>query len=505
VLPKQADRSAVLAALARRGGVSRDNVVAVSRETGVPEATVYGAGSFYGLLDPEPAVRVCVGLSCELAGAGALRRSLEAAGHRVVEAGCLARCDGAPAAMMEDRTIRCGGGAPAPGRVLPDDPALPINLGGVDAVDGQPLASARALGREGLFDALQASGLRGRGGAGFPAATKWRSVASQDDPVRYVVINADEGEPGTFKDREILLRRPHRVLQGIGIAAWAVGAEQAWIYLRGEMMDAWAALEAAIAEARPELDGVEVRLVAGHGAYICGEETALLESIEGKRGMPRLKPPFPTQSGLFGRPTLMHNVETIATVPFIAQRGGASFARPGLTEPGTRLYCISGAVVSPGVYELPCGVTLNRLIEVAGGAIGAPEAFVPGGAATGFLPMTYADVPLDHASLRPLGASPGSMGVVVLPGGTDLSVAARVQLAFFEDESCGQCAPCRLGTQALRQAMDRFLTTGDAASLAHVDAVAWEMEEGSICGLGTAAPAPLRSVLRYWPEALGGR
>ena len=250
------------------------------------------------------------------------------------------------------------------GAITPDDPDLPINLGGADTADYAALATARQLGQDAVLEAIRESGLQGRGGAGFPAHIKWSAVRSETASPKYVVVNADESEPGTFKDREILLRRPHRMLEGAAIAAWFAGASIIYIYLRGEFVDCRRALEAAIEQAQPHLGGLEIRLSLGHGAYICGEETALLEAIEGKRGMPRHKPPFPTQAGLFGKPTLMNNVETLACVPSILLRGGTWFRNQGRDEPGTKLYCISGHIQRPGVYELPAwGSTLDELVE----------------------------------------------------------------------------------------------------------------------------------------------
>jgi NADH:ubiquinone oxidoreductase subunit F (NADH-binding) len=319
-----------------------------------------------------------------------------------------------------------------------------------------------------------------------------------------VVVNADEAEPATFKDREVMLRRPHRMLEGMAIAAFCVQATVAYIYVRGEFRDCRRSLEAAIAAAKPKLDaipgGLEIRIVEGHGAYICGEETALLEAIEGRRGMPRLKPPYPTEVGLFGKPTLMNNVETLACVPAILARGGEWFKALGRTEAGSKLYCVSGHVAKPGVYELPLGVTLDELVTAAGGYLGTPRAFSPGGASSGFLPMDQRELPLDFGSLAKVGSMLGSAGVVVLDDTVDMAQAARWQQVFFEDESCGQCAPCRIGCRVQRQAVDRWIDDESRTGLAHVEEVAWEMNEGSICGLGMVASLPLQSAMKYFPE-----
>ncbi|MDF1565867.1 MAG: NADH-ubiquinone oxidoreductase-F iron-sulfur binding region domain-containing protein [Deltaproteobacteria bacterium] len=491
----------ILPSLAEKGGVLGGSVREVSRETGVPEAEVWGAGTFYGLLaEPGERVRVCGGLSCHLAGTDRLCDDLRAEGHTVEQVSCLGRCDQAPAALDPSLELLSG---VEPGRVLPADRELPIDLGGPDYGGYTALERARDLGPAAVIDLVEAAGLQGRGGAAFPAHLKWRAVRAARDATRYLVVNADEGEPGTFKDREVMLRRPHRLLEGAAIAAEAVGAREIVLYLRGEFLDCARSLERALEEALPALAGLTLHLHLGHGAYICGEETALLESLEGRRGEPRLKPPFPTEAGLRGRPTLIHNVETLACLPFVLTEGGEAFRALGRTEPGTKLYCASGAVKRPGVYELPLGVTLDELVEAAGGYRGTPRAFSPGGASSGFLPMRERGRPLDVKHLAEVGSMLGSAGVVVLPDTVDLLEAARVQLAFFAAESCGQCAPCRIGTRFLLQAATRF-AGGEAAALAHAGDVAWEMAEGSICGLGMSAASPLTSLQRHFPELFEG-
>ncbi|MCB9176748.1 MAG: SLBB domain-containing protein [Caldilineae bacterium] len=530
-MPSQEDRARVPEALEAAGGLRPGVARALARQTGVPEAEIYGVGSFFHLLsEPEVEVRVCQGLSCRLAGAEALLEAARESGLKAEGCQCLAACDQPPALLRRRRVlpalrldeVRGAGADPgairaaaAPddvwaGQVGPeaDDPEhLAINLLGPLDWSGAAFARAASMGAAAVFDGLERSGLQGRGGAGFPAHIKWRGVASQAETERYVILNADEGEPGTFKDREVLLRRPDRVVEGLAIAAAAVGATQVYCYLRGEFEIPWQALEGAITrfDAEGRFPGIAFHLHAGQGAYICGEETALMEALEGGRGMPRLKPPFPTEKGLWGKPTLIHNVETIACLPGIVLRGGDWFRELGRTGAGTKLYCVSGHVARPGVYELPLGVTLDELVETAGGYTGRLQAFSPGGASSGFLPADKRDVPLDFKALAAEGSMLGSAGVVVLDESVDMAWAVAQQLRFFEAESCGQCAPCRIGTRFLRERLDAHRAAvagaGRGEALAQVAEVAWQMNEGSICGLGQAAALPLTSALEHFPDA----
>ncbi len=499
---KGAQRHTILEHLEEHGGLKPGIARRIQEETGVPEADIYGVATFYSLIArPGAQVRVCDGLTCRMMGSEDRIAELEARGQAYERVSCLAQCDRAPVALDAELNLVSWG---ARGDVSPDSDALPINLGGEDDHAYDALAAARRLGGPAVIAQLKQAGLQGRGGAGFPAHFKWDAVARQPPGERYVVVNADEGEPGTFKDREIMLRRPHRLIEGMAIAAHAVGAKTAYIYIRGEFTRPRRELEAAIAQAEPHLGGLTINIVVGHGAYICGEETALLEAIEGRRGMPRLKPPYPTEQGLWGKPTLMNNVETLACVPEIVLRGGAWFAGLGVTEPGTKLYCISGHVQRPGTYELPLGATLADLLDAAGGPIGTLRAFSPGGASSGFLPLPqYAEVPLDFRGLVGHGTMLGSAGVVVLNDTVDLRQAVLWQQSFFEAESCGQCAPCRIGCSVQKQAIERFIQSGDPAALQHASAVAWEMDEGSICGLGWTASLPLTSAMKHFPEDFG--
>ena len=347
--------------------------------------------------------------------------------------------------------------------------------------------------------------MQGRGGAGFPAHFKWSSVCQQTETERYVICNADEAEPGTFKDRETMLRQPHKMFEGLAIAAHAIQATSIYVYIRGEYVNEHRVISDALQQAQAHLSEFDIKIVRGHGAYICGEETALLESLEGKRGMPRLKPPYPTESGFRGKPSLIHNVETIACVPAIVEHGGDWFKNLGRTEPGTKLYCISGHVNAPGVYELPLGVSLDELVEAAGGYEGTPIGFSPGGASSGFLPISNRDLPLDYKNLSEVGSMMGSAGVVVLNDTVDMAKAAAWQSEFFAVESCGQCAPCRIGTQYIRRQIDKFVQLGDATALSMTADVGWEMEEGSICGLGMVAAKPLESAMQHFPDAFKNR
>ena len=319
------------------------------------------------------------------------------------------------------------------------------------------------------------------------------------------MLNADEGEPGTFKDREVILRRPHLVVEGLAIAAQCLEAREIYAYVRGEFGQVRAALEKAVEEARGrgDLDSrIGWHFVDGHGAYICGEETALLEALEGKRGMPRMKPPYPVEKGFRDKPTLIQNVESIACLPSIVRRGGEWFKNLGATEAGTKLYCLSGHVERPGVYEAPMGTSMRQLLEMAGGVVGTLKAFSPGGASSGFLPAASIDLTMDFESLRQAGSMLGSAGIVVLNDTVDMVEAALTQMVFFEDESCGQCSPCRIGTQILRQAVEHH-RAGDQGALSYVQDVAWGMREASICGLGQAASIPLDSAMKYFPEEFG--
>lgn len=503
MLPKKAKREKLLHILEQEGGLRKGVAARVQRQTGVPEADIYGVGTFYHLLsDPDAGVRVCQGLSCKIRGCESKMAELKDKGVKATYTACLGRCDLAPALWDPEGNPE----TPLPG-LSPSHPDFAIDLAKSDSQDYQSLALARQKGGEWVLEQMQASGITGRGGAGFPAFIKWRGVCGQAVKERYVVLNADEGEPGTFKDREVILRRPHLVIEGLAIAAFTLGAQDIYCYVRGEFGHVRKALENAVQEAKTcgHLDdSMNWHFVDGHGAYICGEETALLEALEGKRGMPRMKPPYPVEKGFRNKPTLIQNVETIACVPAILARGGEWFASIGKTQPGSKLYCLSGHVKQPGVYEAPMGVSMAELLELCGGVDGELKAFSPGGASSGFLPAHMVDVAMDFKALSQAGSMLGSAGVVVLNQDADMVDAALSQAVFFEDESCGQCAPCRIGTQILRQSLERYRDEGrNPETLRHITDVAWGMREASICGLGQAASLPLESAMKYFPEEFG--
>jgi formate dehydrogenase len=361
-------------------------------------------------------------------------------------------------------------------------------------------ALAAAPEGEALVETVERAGLRGMGGAGFPAARKWRLVRANPGP-RHLVVNADEGEPGTFKDRWCLETDMHRVLEGMLIAARAIEASACWIYLRDEYRHLLPALSRAIADIPAGAFAGGIHLRRGAGAYICGEETALLESLEGRRAYPRHKPPFPGQNGLFGQPTLIHNVETLWRLPELlaAPDAAARFAAAGRRgHQGRRLFSLSGRVRRPGVYDAPLGITASELIEEFGGGMAEGHrlaAYLPGGASGGILPASMADLPLAFGALEPLGCFVGSGAVTVLSDRDDLAEAARNLLRFFHDESCGQCTPCRVGTQKAAHLLDA--PRWDRALLTDL---AQAMADGSICGLGQAAMNPVLSLLRHFPR-----
>ena len=483
-------------------------------------AEVYEVATFYAHFEvvdgPAPApstvVRVCDSLTCAMMGAARLHAALANAdltGAKIVRAPCMGACDKAPAVAVGHRQIapasldavRRALAAPSPEPVPVSHP----DLAAYRAAGGyRTLAACRAgqLTLDAVTAALDTAGLRGLGGAGFPTARKWRLVAAQPGP-RLMVVNADEGEPGTFKDRHYLERDPHRFLEGALIAATLVGVEAVYIYLRDEYPAIRQTLirEIAALEAAGLSGGVRVHLRRGAGAYICGEESALIESIEGKRGLPRNRPPYVAQVGLFGRPTLVNNVETLCWVRDIVERGPAWFADQGRRgAKGVRSFSLSGRVREPGVKLAPAGITARELIDAYGGGMAPGHAFrayLPGGASGGILPAALADLPLEFGALEPYGCFVGSHAVIVLSDQDDLRAAALNLMRFFEDESCGQCTPCRVGTEKAAALMAR--PDWDTGLL---DELIRTMADASICGLGQAAGNPVRALLRHFPEVL---
>ncbi|HEX8199358.1 MAG TPA: NAD(P)H-dependent oxidoreductase subunit E [Isosphaeraceae bacterium] len=505
----------------RYGCLGAAHLAALADEMRLALAEVYEVATFYAHFDvvkegdtppPPRTVRVCDSVSCFLHGADRLLDDLAdrlGAGVRVARAPCVGRCDRAPVAFVGHHAIDRGTADAVAQAVAEDrvDPVIPAYMGFEEYVGGggyRALAECRG-GRfppEELIARVEASGLRGLGGAGFRSGQKWRLVQQQSGP-RLLAINADEGEPGTFKDRHYLETDPHRFLEGMLVAAWSVEAQAAYIYLRDEYPHIRAILLREID--RLEAEGIvapgHIHLRRGAGAYICGEETAMLESIEGKRGYPRHKPPFPTQVGLFGRPTLIHNVETVYWVRDILERGPEWLAGQGRNRrQGLRSFSVSGRVKQPGVKLAPAGITVRELIDEYCGGMQeghAFKAYLPGGASGGILPAHLGDVPLDFGTLEPYGCFIGSAAVVVLSDRDNLRDVALNLMRFFEDESCGQCTPCRVGTEKAVKLMEQ--PGWDEPLLTELSAA---MRDASICGLGQAAPNPLLSVLRYFPEDL---
>lgn len=497
-----------------RGGLPTGLLTALAEAMRLSLAEVYETATFYAhfrvVEEDTPAVttlRVCDSLSCCMAGADALATQLESLdGVRVERAPCMGQCDRAPCAVLGKNviapasleTVQAAHAAGAVAPVLPQYKGLAAYRaqGGYSVLE--KLRSG-ALTREALLAEIEAANLRGMGGAGFPTARKWRALLAQPGP-RLLAVNGDEGEPGTLKDRWLLETDPHGFLEGMLIAAFVIEAEAAYIYLRDEypalhivIADELAALKAA-----GLLGDLRIELRRGAGAYICGEESAMLESIEGKRGLPRQKPPFPFQVGLFGRPTLINNIETLYWVPQIADKGAAwwnSHGRNGST--GLRSYSVSGRVRSPGVKLAPAGVTITELIEdFCGGMLPGHRfmAYLPGGASGGILPASLDHIPLDFGQLEKYGCFIGSAAVIVLSDRDDVKAAALNLMTFFRHESCGQCTPCRVGTEKAVALMAQ--PTWNEPLLRDLAQV---MRDASICGLGQAAPNPLLSVLERFP------
>ena len=506
----------------RFGHLSAAHLAALAQEMGMAQTEVYEVATFYHHFDvvkegqSAPAaltVRVCDGLSCEMAGAKDLLAKLPALlGRevRVISAPCIGRCEQAPAAVVGQNPVPMASAelivAAVHAQAIRHEPAGFMDLAAYRAAGGYALLQQCLAGErdvESVIKTLEDAGLRGLGGAGFPAGRKWRIVRAETAP-RLMAINIDEGEPGTFKDRTYLERDPHRFLEGMLIAAWAVGIAKIYIYLRDEYHGCRHMLEAELDKLRltPPMAGMpEIELRRGAGAYICGEESAMIESIEGKRGLPRLRPPYVAQVGLFGRPTLEHNFETLHWVRELLEKGGAWFASHGRHgRKGLRSFSVSGRVKQPGVKLAPAGITVQELIdEHCGGMLDGHTlyGYLPGGASGGILPASLNHIPLDFDTLQAYGSFIGSAAVIVLSDKDSASDAARNMMRFFQHESCGQCTPCRVGTAKAVTLMNK--PSWDLALVAELSQV---MRDASICGLGQAAPNPMDSVVKYFPQEL---
>jgi formate dehydrogenase len=501
--------------------ISARHLAALAQEMKLSMAEVFEVATFYAHFDVVPegetppaplTIRVCDSLTCQTMGADRLLEELSAKagpGVRVVAAPCMGRCERAPVAEVGHRHVveATADALLETARAGETEPAIPAYTGYRDYVSGggyrllNDCLDGKRTADE-IIEIMEASGLRGLGGAGFPAGQKWRFVRQEPLP-RLVALNADEGEPGTFKDRFYMETDPHRMLEGMLIAAWAVEAAEVYIYLRDEYPHVRRILLDEIAEIeRTGLDrACKIHLRRGAGAYICGEEGAMIESIEGKRGLPRHRPPFPTQVGLFGRPTLCHNVETVYWVRELVEKGPDWFTSHGANgRKGLRSFSVSGRVKEPGVKLAPAGITARELIEeFCGGMQDGHDfkAYLPGGASGGILPARMGDIPLDFDTLNPHGCFIGSAAVIILSDKDDMRDVALNLMRFFEDESCGQCTPCRAGTEKAVKLMER--TQWDEALL---DELSHAMMDASICGLGQAAPNPVLMVLKHFREDL---
>ena len=502
------------------GYLSAQHLCALAEELKISMAEVYEVASFYAHFDivkedetppPQITIRVCDSLSCELAGAEKLReelkKGLDPKEVRVVRAPCMGRCDTAPTLELGHNHIDRASTDKVQAAIseghfhcsIPEYERFQkyFSLGGY-----QTLLNLRLEGNwEDIQNKILASGLRGLGGAGFPSGKKWGFVRMNEGP-RFIAVNGDEGEPGTFKDRFYLERTPHLFLEGMLIAAWAVEAEKAYIYMRDEYPAVLKILKEEITalEQAGIVEPGYIELRRGAGAYICGEESAMIESIEGKRGLPRHRPPFVAQVGLFGRPTLVHNVETLHWIARICREGPEilnSVEKNG--RKGLRTYSVSGRVKDPGIYLLPAGSTILDIIDAAGGMMKGHtfKAYQPGGPSSGLLPSKLNDVPMDFDTLQPYDTFIGSAAVVILSDKDSARAAALNMLKFFEDESCGQCTPCRVGCEKAVKLMEK--KEWDTELL---EEVCKTMVDASICGLGQAAPNAIKSTIKYFNDEI---
>jgi NADH-quinone oxidoreductase subunit F len=547
-------RSALLPALHKAqsiyGYLPEPVAAEIGRQLGISLADVYGVIEFYTLFYTEQVgdtiIRVCTDPACAMRGGENVLEKLyehlnisagevsENGRFSVERAPCLGLCDRAPAILVNEaalgeantkdikqvlnwkghryRPVVGGSARRITSSIWADKPIRLIAYEKSGGYSG--LKKAFKQSPEEVIREVKASGLVGRGGAAFPTGIKWEGAAAMYGETKLIVCNGDESEPGTFKDRVLLEGNPHCVLEGLAIAAYAIGAEIGYIFIRGEYPYAYKVMGEAVAEAKAAgylgqniLDtdinfNVELRL--GAGAYICGEETALFEAIEGKRGLPRLRPPYPTTSGLFGKPTVINNVETLCNVPYIIHNGAVEYRALGTeNSPGTKLFCLSGDVVYPGLYEAPFGITLRELIfDLAGGLKGGElQAILIGGAAGAFVGPEGLDISLSYEGVKEVGIGLGSGAITVINEGHDLRQILLGISRFFAHESCGKCYPCQLGTQRQYEIIERAsngsLLQGDLQRLTDVG---WTMSDASICGLGQTAASAVRSALERWPQ-----
>jgi len=506
----------------QHGRLSPDVMAELSRRHGVSESRLYGIATFYSLLHTEPkgkfVIRLCSGAPCQLGGpADVLEAARSLLGIRPGETtsdelfsldlvSCLGACGSGPAAMINDRLYtHVDAGKLAAlisetrqGRIPPPDEALQADqmrvigeavFAGASSPTLEELPGSLEPGQ--VLASVEASGLRGRGGAAFPTGKKWRLCAESPGDEKFVVCNADEGEPGTFKDRYLLTERPELVIAGMASAARAFGARKGYLYLRGEYTDAREALERAIARDRPA--NLDIELVTGAGAYVCGEETALLESIEGRRGIPRLRPPYPPTAGLFGKPTVINNVETLANVPLIIMRGAEWFKSLGTEEsPGAKLFCVSGDVERPGIIEAPLGISLGEILSEAGA--GEVKAALVGGASGRLVSPADFGRRLCFEDLNP-----GAGAVIAIGRDRSIRKLATNLMAFFEHESCGECAPCRIGTARAGEILSgEWDGRGPSADI--LRSIARTLTDASRCGLGQTAAVALLDAIKMFPE-----
>ncbi len=518
------------------GWISEPVATEIAKSLRVPLADVHGVIEFYSMFYNEPVgkkfIRVCTDQACALKDADGLLNHLCAHhgikpgqttpdGATTIEASpCLGLCEQAPAILYGDeaetnvdlKTNTYDLGRP-PSIVYGQIRLLTANCGNgsTTSLEGYgeyvALIKARGMKREDIINEVKASGLVGRGGAAFPTGVKWEGTSKADGSPKYIICNADESEPGTFKDRILLLDDPHRIIEGMTIAAYAIGASKGYIYIRGEYPYIVPVLENALHEARGAgylNEDFDIEIRVGAGAYFCGEETALFESIEGKRGFPRVKPPFPTTFGVFGKPTAINNVETLCNVPLIVSMGAAEYRKIGTEKsPGPKLFCVSGDVTQPGVYEVPFGVTLRELLDMAGGIANQKklQAVLFGGAAGAFATSAHLDVKMTFEDLRAAGLPLGSGVVMVFDETRDMRDAFARLGHFFAHESCGKCYPCQMGTQRQMEILNRIaagkMQEGD---LARLQDVGWTMTDASLCGLGQTAASAVLSAIKLWPE-----